>query len=71
MDPVLLDLAEQVYRDIATIDWTEDRVWYIADIFDRQETQIWIDEWGHVTPEGNRLVAEEMLAVIRRQRAAG
>ncbi len=31
----------------------------------QKDSQIWIDEWGHVTPEGNRLVAQEMLAIIK------
>jgi lysophospholipase L1-like esterase len=62
--PALSNLAQDVYAQIeeASIDY--DKLWYIANIFDEYENQIWIDAWGHVTPEGNQIVAESMLEVI-------
>ncbi len=64
MDPALARLAKAVYENIALAATNYENLWYIANVFDEEETQIWFDEWGHVTPEGNRLVAWEMLAVI-------
>jgi hypothetical protein len=33
----------------------------LEDLFDGEDSQIWIDTWGHVTPRGNELVAERMI----------
>jgi hypothetical protein len=37
--------------------------------FDSVAQQIWIDEWGHITPEGNRIVADRMLGSTELARA--
>ena len=60
----LIQLTRAVYELIeAEVDDYEN-LWYIADVLDPMETQIWIDEWSHVTPSGNELVAERMLDLI-------
>ena len=64
MDPALVNLADAVYQNIASVDPEYERIWYIADVFDEQQSQIWIDRWGHVTPDGNGLVAQEMIVLI-------
>ncbi len=55
-----------MYQNIAKKRPEYKRLYYIADAFDKHDTQIWIDEWGHVTPEGNRLVAQKMLRIIEK-----
>ena len=50
-------------RSIEIASKTYENLVYLGDLFDKSASQIWIDEW-HVTPEGNRLVAERMLDVI-------
>ena len=65
LDPDLVDLAEQVYDRIENSQEQYERLWYIGDVFADRREQIWIDEWGHITPEGNRLVANEMLRVLQ------
>ncbi len=62
LDPGLVEFAHAVYRRVDSADAALQRLRSIADLFDEHDQQIWIDEWGHVTPEGNRLVAEVMLA---------
>jgi hypothetical protein len=69
MDPALVDLAKAIYGNIALVTSDYEHLWYIADGFGKEDKQIWIDEVGHITPEGNRLVAQEMLAIIENQLA--
>jgi hypothetical protein len=64
MDETLAALANAVYREIAAASLEYEGLWYIADVFDDHVVQIWIDAWGHITPEGNELVAREMLSVM-------
>ncbi len=68
IDPTLAELARAVYTKIALAASDSEHLWYIADVFDEEETQIWIDEVGHITPEGNRLVAQVMLAAFASSR---
>jgi hypothetical protein len=64
LDKSLRDLFLPTYQNIKSAAPEYSRLWYLADVFSGEEDQIWIDEWGHVTPQGNRLVAEKMLAVV-------
>jgi hypothetical protein len=57
-------LALSFYETVRAAEPDLDRFWDISDVFDKRSEQIWIDATGHVTPEGNRLVAEEMLERI-------
>lgn len=70
MDPKLIALTKAVYERIYVSTLEYEHLWYIADVFEGHEEQIWIDAWGHVTPEGNRLVAQKMLSMIKKSRSA-
>jgi lysophospholipase L1-like esterase len=67
LDPVLADMANAAYSEVELLAPEYDDLWYLADAFDDLGEQIWIDSWGHVTPVGNRHVAEAMLAIIEDQ----
>jgi hypothetical protein len=69
MDPALASLAKAVYASIAAAAPGREHLWFIAGVLDEERTQIWIDQWGHITPEGNRLVAQEILSRIESQLA--
>jgi hypothetical protein len=64
MDETLVRLASAVYRKIAIASLEYEELWYIAEVLDDHIVQIWIDAWGHITPEGNELVAHEMLSIM-------
>jgi hypothetical protein len=63
----LSQLANHSYDYLNHISEEFQNIHYIADLFDDQATQIWIDSWGHVTPEGNKLIANEMIVLLRDQ----
>lgn len=65
--PTLDSLARTVYANIESAAPDDEHLYSIAHVLDEQDIQIWIDEWGHITPEGNRLVAEEILEAIEHQ----
>lgn len=65
MDPALADLAREFYGNVAILVDGYEHLWNLAHVLDQEKIQIWFDEVGHITPEGNRLVALEMIAVIR------
>ena len=69
IDPALADLAHRVYANVSSVASDYENLWSLADIFDGEHAQIWIDEVGHLTPEGNRLVAQEILAVVESELA--
>jgi hypothetical protein len=64
MDLRLSELARATYLDIAAAAPELKNLFYIADIFDTETDQVWIDDVGHVTPEGNRIIAARMLEVF-------
>jgi hypothetical protein len=49
----LVELANAVYQYIEAATVEHENLWYLVGAFDNQATQIWIDAWGHITPEGN------------------
>jgi hypothetical protein len=63
MEPALVELYEAVYRRVKRAADNCEHPHYIAEIFDSLDSGIWID-FGHVTPVGNRLIAEKMFGVI-------
>lgn len=69
IDPTLVRLAAEVYEQVALSVPGHEHLWNISDAFEGEHEQIWIDAWGHVTPEGNRLVAAEILSVLSRGRS--
>jgi hypothetical protein len=63
LDPTLIEFYESVYRRIQQLAGKHENLYYIADTFDSSDFQIWIDQ-VHVTPVGNRLIAERIFRVI-------
>lgn len=64
-DPALIILAEETYRRIRLEALSSETIWYLGNVLDHEESQIWIDTWGHITPEGNQLVAEALTDIIQ------
>jgi hypothetical protein len=63
IDPALDKLYHSVYRAIEPLALEYANLYYMAKIFDEYEPLVWLDD-AHVTPEGNRLIAQKMLQVI-------
>ena len=61
MDSAMVDLFAATYARVEQSAPEHKHLFYIADALDGQTSQIWIDGDQHVTPEGNQVVAEEML----------
>jgi lysophospholipase L1-like esterase len=63
MDLALIELYESVYRRVQQVARKYADLCYMAKVFDEYKPLVWIDD-VHVTPEGNRLIAQKMLQVI-------
>ncbi|MBZ0301955.1 MAG: SGNH/GDSL hydrolase family protein [Anaerolineae bacterium] len=61
--PLLADLYAKTYDLILKAVSSHNHLYYIADVFDKQPEPVFID-YNHLTPVGNRLVAEAMLQHI-------
>ena len=68
MDSALERLFAAAYERIREEAEDAHHLHYLAHAFDDEEAQIWIDTWGHVTPEGSRLVAHMMAEMIKADR---
>jgi lysophospholipase L1-like esterase len=64
-DAALDRLYTSVYQTIERESSTHSNLYYLAHIFDRYNSPLWIDE-AHVTPVGNQLIAHQMVDVIER-----
>ena len=64
MDDRWLALGRDTYRAIQSLDTPSDHLRVLSDVFDEERGQIWIDEAGHVTPQGNELVARAIVSEI-------
>jgi lysophospholipase L1-like esterase len=62
-ESLVIELFEAVYRRVQQVAKQYENLYYIAEIFDSLDSEIWIDA-THVTPVGNRLIAEKMFGVI-------
>ncbi|MBN1993485.1 MAG: hypothetical protein JW953_12360 [Anaerolineae bacterium] len=62
IDPNLIELHYLVYERVQLITGY-DNLYYLADVFDDQASQIYYD-YSHVTPVGNELVVQRMLELI-------
>lgn len=67
MNPVLINLFKTTYERIEIEALNSEHLYSLAYAFDEVKTQLWIDTWGHVTPVGNRQIAQKILAIIERQ----
>lgn len=66
MDESWVEIARQTYRYVRSADAENDRIWDLSGVFDDIPDLLWIDDTGHITPEGNRVVAEEILRIMSR-----
>jgi lysophospholipase L1-like esterase len=64
-DAPLAYLVGQAYGYLTEMTLEYENLFYIADVYYDRDDQIWIDSSGHVTPEGNKLIAEEILNIVR------
>jgi lysophospholipase L1-like esterase len=64
MDESWAEIARQTYRHVRLVEAENDRIWDLSGVFDDISDALWIDDTGHITPEGNRLVAEEILRIM-------
>jgi hypothetical protein len=60
IDPMLAVFAEAVYENIALRSRDYEYFRDLTDVFEKEASQIYIDDVGHITPEGNHLVAQEI-----------
>jgi lysophospholipase L1-like esterase len=63
MEPGVIELFESVYGRVQRVAKKYENLYYIAETFDSSNSEIWIDA-THVTPVGNRLIAEKIFSVI-------
>jgi len=64
VDPALVRLYLLTYRDVERLPEKPKNLIYLGHIFDGHEPLLWLDE-VHVTPDGNRLIAERMLRTLK------
>lgn len=64
VDPALAKLYLLAYRNIERLAPERKNLIYLGPIFDGYERLLWLDE-VHVTPEGNELIAQQMLQVLK------
>jgi len=64
IDPSLQKLTDSVYASMEPLIPKYDNFYPLTDTFDNQQSLIWLDD-THVTPVGNRLLAEKMTQVIK------
>jgi lysophospholipase L1-like esterase len=63
LDPVVVEFYQSVYHRVQQVAKKYKNLYYIADTFDSANSQIYIDQ-VHVTPVGNRLIAERIFREI-------
>jgi lysophospholipase L1-like esterase len=64
VDPALAKLYLLVYRSIEGLPQKQKNLIYLGQMFDNYEPLLWLDE-VHVTPQGNELIAQRMLQVLK------
>ncbi len=62
-DKALTELFHSIYGKIQQAAPDYDYLYDLTDVFNDQDTQIWID-YIHVTPVGNKIVAKEMMKTV-------
>lgn len=66
LDPPLIELFQKTYKKIEAETSDHEHLYYLGNIFDPVEDSIWIDTWGHTTPQGNQIVADDLIKVIEK-----
>jgi lysophospholipase L1-like esterase len=64
VDPALTKLYLLAYHKIELLAPQQKNLLYLGGIFDNYQPLLWLDD-VHVTPEGNKLIAQRMLQVIK------
>jgi hypothetical protein len=64
VDPTLTKLYLLAYRKVELLAPQQKNLLYLGGIFDGYEPLLWLDD-VHVTPVGNKLIAQRMLQVIK------
>jgi hypothetical protein len=62
--PTIVELFKPTYQRMEQAAEEHPNLHYIADTFDKVDHQLWTS-FTHVTPEGNELIAQKMLDVIK------
>jgi lysophospholipase L1-like esterase len=57
------DIKESTYQFIRSEAANRSNLYYIADVFENTQETVYNDG-GHLTPVGNRIVAEKMVDII-------
>jgi hypothetical protein len=60
----LMKLFRITYDSVKEYSSEYDHLCYLGEVFDDNDTQIWIDTWGHITPEGNKIIAGTLAQII-------
>lgn len=69
LDEALVSLVGVSYDKVSAAVADHENLHYIAQVFDEKDIQIWTDAFGHVTPLGNKLIAQKMIDVITSRNA--
>jgi hypothetical protein len=64
MDPRLVYLCRLAYLRVQEASEKQERLVFLGNLFDDVYGQTWIDPWGHVTPETNRMIARKIFDVL-------
>jgi lysophospholipase L1-like esterase len=64
LDDGLRALFAETYRTVGERAAEEPRLVDLSGVFDATTSTVWIDTWGHVTPEGNEIVARAIAGVL-------
>lgn len=64
LTPRAVELFSRAYERIPAEAARREHLHYLGDVFDDVEAQLWIDTWGHVTPEGNEIVATRIAEAL-------
>ncbi|HSH75293.1 MAG TPA: SGNH/GDSL hydrolase family protein, partial [Longimicrobiales bacterium] len=65
LSPRLVELFRLTSGRVQVEAAVHEHLHYLGDAFDEVEAQLWIDTWGHVTPEGNEIVAGHLASLLR------
>jgi hypothetical protein len=64
MDPALVELFARAYDRLQAETAGEPHIRSLVHVFDARTGFLWIDSLGHVTPDGNRIVAEAIVEAL-------
>ena len=65
LDTPLVELFQKTYKKIEAETLNYEHLYYLGNVFDLVEESLWIDTWGHATTEGNQIVTQDLIRVIK------